>query len=180
MGLGADGVMDPRVDIRRTGELTRDLRSEIRAWLVEAFALEEDTTLWSRVDWHILVWIGQELVSHAEVVERVVSVGNREMAVGGMGGVVTKPVWRNRGLATLCVEAARNFICGELDLAYGLLMCDKSVVPFYERLGWTVVAGPLYYDQPDGKVIFEDVLMVFPCRGQVWPAGSIDVQGPPW
>jgi hypothetical protein len=78
------------------------------------------------------------------------------------------------------MQAAQNFISGELDVAYGLLMCDKSVVPFYERLGWKVVTGPLYYEQPNGKLKFEDILMVFPCRDQVWPAGTIDAQGPPW
>ena len=68
----------------------------------------------------------------------------------------------------------------ELQVAFGLLICDECMIPFYSRLGWQVVEGPLMFDQPGGKVVFDDVTMVLPCAGENWPEGTIDLCGLPW
>lgn len=173
-------MLEPKVEITRTKDINGDLISEIHHWLIEAFINENDTTVWSSVDWHILLWVGNQLVSHAEIVERTVSVRSENISVGGIGGVVTRPQWRHRGLASTAMDVAQSYICGELNLDFGLLMCDETVVSFYEKLGWKVVKGPLVYQQPTGKVEFDDIVMTYRCGGKMWPDGLIDVQGPPW
>ncbi|MEA3439725.1 MAG: GNAT family N-acetyltransferase [Chloroflexota bacterium] len=170
----------PKAEIARTKDLKEDLISEIHHWLMESFINENDTTVWSSVDWHILLWVGNQLVSHAEIVEREISVRGEKVLVGGIGGVVTRPQWRHRGLASTAMEVAQSYICGELNLEFGLLMCDETVVSFYEKLGWEVVKSLLVFDQPTGKVAFEDTVMVYGCGSKIWPDGRIDVQGPPW
>jgi GNAT superfamily N-acetyltransferase len=173
-------MLESRVEITRTRDIKEDLISEIHQWLIETFINENDTTVWSSVDWHILLWIGNQLVSHAEIVEREISVRGEKISVGGIGGVVTRPQWRHRGLASTAMEVAQSYFCGELNLDFGLLMCDENVVSFYEKLGWKVVKGPLVYQQPTGKFEFDDIVMTYRCGGKMWPDGHIDIQGPPW
>jgi hypothetical protein len=35
-------------------------------------------------------------------------------------------------------------------------------------------------DQPSGKIVFDAVIMILPCRMETWPAGTIDLCGLPW
>lgn len=67
-----------------------------------------------------------------------------------------------------------------MDVDFGPLRCDEAVVLFYERLGWQIVRSPLVYDQPSGKVLFDDAVMVNPIRRDEFPGGRIDIQGSPW
>ena len=169
-----------RVEISKTKDLPQELRSDIRRWLVETFLDEHDDTVWADVDWHILGWVGQELVSHVEIVERVVLVGNEKLSVGGIGGVVTKPHCRHRGYTSSIMKVAQKHLSETLNLKFGLLMCDDAVTPFYEKLGWKVISGPLVYEQPCGQVAFEDIVMAYSDRNKSFPEGLIDAQGPPW
>jgi len=83
--------------------------------------------------------VGQELVSHFEIVERVVLVGNEKASVGGIGGVVTKPHWRHYGYSSSIMKIVQKHLCETLSLKFGLLMCDEAVTTFYEKLGWEVI-----------------------------------------
>jgi GNAT superfamily N-acetyltransferase len=168
------------IEVKRTNELAESERAYIDAWLIQQFAEESGDYEWSDVDWHVLLRVNGQLVSHVEIVERIGAVDGRPVKLGGIGGVVTLPEWRGRGLATATLERAAAFMCEELQVAFGLLICGRDMIPFYSRLGWQVVAGPLVFDQPGGKVVFDDVTMVLPCVGQEWPEGAIDLCGLPW
>jgi hypothetical protein len=78
------------------------------------------------------------------------------------------------------MREAQRFMREEMGVDFGLLMCDEAMIPFYEGLGWRVVDGPLVYDQPGGKELFDDVVMVYPIAEDAFPEGEIDVQGYPW
>lgn len=47
-------------------------------------------------------------------------------------------------------------------------------------LGSLARGGPLVFDQPDGKLAFQDVTMILPLRGRAWPNGPIDLRSLPW
>jgi aminoglycoside 2'-N-acetyltransferase I len=168
------------IEVKRTDELTESERAYIDAWLIQQFAEESGDYEWSDVDWHVLLRVDGRLVSHAEIVERMGTVDGHPVSLGGIGGVVTLPEWRGRGLATATLERAAAFMRDDLRVAFGLLICDERMIPFYSRLGWQVVGGPLTFDQPGGKVVFDDVTMVLPCTDEDWPEGTIDLCGLPW
>jgi hypothetical protein len=122
-------------------------------------------------------------------------VGGTEMRLGGIGGVVTLKEWRNRGIASAAMQKAAEFLHDQLAVPFGLLVCDPALAPFYQKLSWQVVAGPLVFDQPAAfqpgldqvisggpthKATLEGAIMVLPCREAVWPAGLIDLCGLPW
>ena len=168
------------IEVKRADELTESERVHIDAWLIQQFAEESDDYEWSDVNWHVMLRVDDQLVSHVEIVERTGTVDGQPVKLGGVGGVVTLPEWRGRGLATAALEWAAALIRDELQVAFGLLICDECMIPFYSRLGWQVVEGPLMFDQPGGKVVFDDVTMVLPCAGENWPEGTIDLCGLPW
>jgi aminoglycoside 2'-N-acetyltransferase I len=168
------------IEVKRTGELTETERTYIDAWLIQQFGAESHGYAWSDVDWHVLLRVNGQLVSHVEIVERMGTVDGRPVKLGGIGGVVTLPEWRGRGLATSTLERAATFMRDDLRVAFGLLICGRDMIPFYGRLGWQVVEGPLMFDQPGGKVVFDDATMVLPCVENEWPEGMIDLCGLPW
>ena len=168
------------IEIVSSDDLTTSLLDEIREWLVSVFIEVGDQTEWSSADWHVLGWIDGELISHADVVRRDVLVGGSKVSVGGVGGVVTKARWRGKGFGSRLMREAHRFMLDEIEVDFGLLMCDEALVPFYERLGWQIARNPLVYDQPSGKVLFDDAVMVLPVKQDGFPDGEIDIHGYPW
>jgi hypothetical protein len=76
--------------------------------------------------------------------------------------------------------AAHEFMRDELQVDLGLLVCGRALVPYYEHLGWRLVKDRLLYDQPAGKQLFHDKVMILPIHAGQIPEGDIDIQGPPW
>jgi hypothetical protein len=74
--------------------------------------------------------------------------------VGGIGGVKTHPALRGRGFATTAIQRALDFFQEQGDVDFGLLVCESSLVPFYERLGWGSLPGDLFVTQRQATVPF--------------------------
>jgi GNAT superfamily N-acetyltransferase len=184
-----------KLEVVRTVDMDEKLRRQLLAWLYQEFEVFADQYAWVVADWHVLGWEGDLLVSHVDITERTASVGGNELRLGGIGGVVTLEAWRKRGLASAAMQKAAEFLREELAVPFGLLVCDPALAPYYQKLGWQIVDGPLIFDQPASfqpgldqvvlrgpihKVTLEGAILVLPCREHNWPAGLIDLRGLPW
>ncbi len=184
-----------KLEIVHSKDIDEPLRRQLLAWLYREFGTYADEYAWAIADWHVLAWEGDLLVGHVDITERTASVGGEELRLGGIGGVVTLQERRMRGIAKAALEQAARFLRDELAVPFGLLVCDPVLTPFYEKLGWQAVAGPLIFDQPASfrpgldqvisgeathKATLEGAIMVLPCRDHDWPAGLIDLCGLPW
>jgi hypothetical protein len=80
------------------------------------------------------------------------------------------------------METAAAFMRDKLGVEFGLLICGAKMMPYYGKLGWQIVPGPLMFDQPKGKITFDDStkIMILPCNKHDWPPGVIDLCGLPW
>lgn len=134
---------------------------------------------WAPDHWRVLVSVDGEVVSGLKLVEREISVGGARVMVVGVGDVATRTAWRRRGLASLALARAGEFICGGASDRYGLLFCAPGLVGFYGRLGWKRIAAPAFVQAPWGRVQFPEETMVLEC-GQRWPEGEVDLEGLPW
>ena len=169
------------IEIKSDRDITAAEREQTDDCLRRAFwGLTDLHYQWSEADWHVMVRVDGALVSYLAIVERVGAVNGRPVKLGGVGGVATLPEWRGRGLASAAMEKAAAFMDEELGVEFGLLLVDEATAPFYGRLGWELVPGPLVFDQPGGKVTFPDLTMVLPFAGRKWPPGTIDLRGLPW
>ena len=106
---------------------------------------------------HFLRVAGDLLVSHVQVIPIEVHGRDRDLAIGGVSGVLTYPQFRGEGHATALLRAAAEHIDRQgFDL--GMLFCGPEMIPFYERLGWRAL--------PEGRVLVggadlrEDLVMV--------------------
>ncbi|HDD62251.1 MAG TPA: GNAT family N-acetyltransferase [Chloroflexi bacterium] len=169
-----------RIEIIPSNKLDSKLKEGIREWLVSEFIEDDDNTIWSDVDWHILGWSDQELVGHLDVLNREVIVDGNRVQIAGFGGVITRDEWRGKGIASKLMGEAIQFLFREVNPDFGLLMCDRELVSFYQNLGWILVDNALEYSQPSRRIIFDDCVMTYPLKSLDFPPGKIDVQGCPW
>jgi GNAT superfamily N-acetyltransferase len=168
------------IEIRAASRLSEAERKQIDL-LLQVFSDDPYHYLeWSVSHWHVVIKVDGQWVSQVGIVERMATVNGRPVKLGGVGGVATLPEWRRRGLAQAALEKAAAFIRDDLQVEFGLLICNQQMMPYYRKLGWQAVQGPLTFNQPQGQVTFTDVTMILPCTKKAWPPGTIDLCGPPW
>jgi hypothetical protein len=63
---------------------------------------------------------------------------------------------------------------------FGLLFCEPHNFGFYRGLDWRQFAGPVFAEQPGGRVRF-DVMAAFVFDLRLSPQdGALDLSGLPW
>jgi len=175
------------ISVLADSELSDAERNEIDAVCDQAFgaAQGEETNSFdfqwvSQNDWHVVVKLDGAILSHVGIVERTGTVDGRPVNLGGIGAVATIPGKQKQGLASAAMQMAAGFMQDSLKVDFGLLLCSQETAYFYRKLGWQEVAGPLKFDQPQGKATFHETTMILPSARQDWPTGTIDLCGLPW
>jgi len=169
-----------KIEIKYEGQLTQPEHLLVDKLSAEVFPPEGTALKWSKVDWHVLLWEGDELASHIEIIERTATVGSRPVRLGGIGGVATRVQWRRRGLAEAALKTAQAFLREKLAVEFGLLVCGEILIHYYAKFGWKLLERTMLIDQPQGKVTYSEPIMILPVCKQDWPAGEIDLCGLPW
>ncbi|HTX93199.1 MAG TPA: GNAT family N-acetyltransferase [Anaerolineales bacterium] len=170
-----------KIELKAESQLTESERQGLERLSAEAFPPDGEDTQWARSDWHVLVWEGEEIVSHVEIVERTAAVGGRPVRLGGIGGVSTLKAWRRRGLAEAALKVAVETLHRPLKVDFGLLVCGEVMIPYYSKFGWKLLGRPMWIeDQPGGRVLYKAPLMILPVGRDEWPDGEIDLCGRPW
>lgn len=169
------------IEIRASNQIPQAELGHMHAWIAQVFGESSHEGIqWSTDDWHVTVRVDEQVVSRVGIVQRVGAVNGSPVKLGGMGGVATRPEFRRCGYAKAAMQAAVAFMRDPLRVEFGLLICGEKMIPYYGKLGWQVVPGPMQFDQPKGKVTFTDTVMVLPCHQPAWPPGVIDLCGLPW
>jgi GNAT superfamily N-acetyltransferase len=148
--------------------------------------MDENGIAWSDGEFRVLAWDNEVWGAIVEIVKRTITVGEQTMVVGGVGGVMTLPAMRGRGMATSAMRHAADFICDELRANAGVLFCTRELLPFYAKLGWYDLQRQITYHQAGGARVMDTrsyadgCAMFKPCRDFVFPYGPIDVGGLLW
>ena len=141
------------------------------------------TIEWAKRQWSVMVWSddGSRVLAHAGVLIREARHNDREVRVGGIGGVMTHPEFRKQGYATAAVARCVEFFREQGDIDFGLLVCVKPLLPFYASLGWQPFSGTFLVTQAGQTVPFTfNDPMTYPIKQSGELTGTIDLQGPPW
>jgi GNAT superfamily N-acetyltransferase len=165
-----------KIHVRRASDLGRYARLRIWLWMARG---HQWRTRWASFDWYVTAEIDERLVSAAGIVDRHGAVGGAPARMGLLGGVLTAPEHRRRGLAGDVVRRSTELIANELQCDFGVLMCGPELIPFYERLGWRHVSAHLEFVRFGKPGSYGGPIMVFECAGRSLPAGPIDVMGLP-
>ncbi len=135
---------------------------------------------------HVLAHVRGHVVGHVGVQSRVISVGDQEVRVGGVGGVLVRTPGRGEGLGRRLLEDLARVLVDPAGVELGYLGCREEVVPFYTACGWTRVAvRESSRSILDGSPVVQEPgppVLVHPARRDVstWPSGDVDLRGRPW
>lgn len=163
--------------MRSAADVPADERRALLEWLDETFHWNER---YADFQWHAeVVSSDGERLAHVGVVPRTIDVGGRDVDVVLVGGVLTRPQWRRRGLARMALERMEAVVPRHVGARFGLLFCVSHLVPFYARMGWELTYGPLTYEQPDGPRRRRGPVMVKRFSADPFPVGPIDLRGLP-
>ncbi len=167
-------------EIRFAETLTDGEREALFGWGKDIFGIEDADYRWRPKETHFITEEGERAISHVGLIKTKVRAGGREVAVCGVGGVVTVPEAQGRQLVHAAMREAARYMCAEPDVEFGMLFCMPRLAPFYERQGWRLVEDEVVIEQPSGDVVWPYHVMVLPCGGREWPGGRIEVGGLPW
>ena len=138
---------------------------------------------WAEAEWDVFVVddvLG--LVSYTGVVLRDADHDGTPVRVGGIGGLKTHPEARGRGHAASGLDRTMGFFrIQDPEIEFGLLVCDDSLLDYYQQFGWRVFTGDLMTMQQGKSLRFDfNRVMVVDIAGVAPLKGTIDLKGPPW
>ncbi|MFP4513863.1 MAG: GNAT family N-acetyltransferase [Acidimicrobiales bacterium] len=135
-----------RIEVARTDELSAVVLEDIRALMDAAFDGDFTDDDWSHSlgGWHVMAWDGDDVLSHASLVERRLFVDDRALRGGYVEAVGTAPAHQGRGLGRAVMGPIGQLILERFDL--GAL--STSAHGFYEGLGWERWQGPTSVRHP--------------------------------
>lgn len=171
------------IDIRLTQELTPAEYQQLFEWGEDIFGAQVESIQWRSEEWHGIVYLDGQPVSHVGLLKQDITVGDRPVTVGGVGGVVTVPAVQKQGYAGRALAFAADVLYSKLQVDFGLLFCAERLIPFYVQHGWQFVTNQVMFDQPGRREKVVSPLMramVLPCRQSDWPDGTMDLKSLPW
>lgn len=136
---------------------------------------------WAHADRRVLVRDEAHNVRcHVGVYRRDVKLDGTPVQIGGIGGVMTHPDFRGKGLAEMALRHACS-LCAKEQVAFALLFCEPRLALFYARFDWRNFPGDVFVEQPRGIVRFTAARpMVLDIAGAAPTAGVLDLCGLPW
>ncbi len=124
--------------------------------------------------WHAILEEGGDVIAHASVVPRTLTVGGRAVRVGYVEAVAVAPARQRIGLGSAVMRALHAVIRDEFEA--GVLSTGEW--PFYESLGWTRWQGESFVREASGALTRtaddDDSLMVL----EGWAGDPLDRTAP--
>ncbi len=164
-------------------ELDPNLKAELLNYVSEEFGdvpfVKE--RVWAEPDYVFIKYDGDVIATFYNVVLRNVALDEKVFKVAGINNVITPKQFRGRGYATQTLRETEHILFDELKCDYGLLLCADALVSFYNRMNWYKADAELYYDQPEGKQLYDSNTMLFsPTASSRIIPRKIDLNGLPW
>jgi len=169
-----------QIIVRHSENITERENREIEDVDYLAFTGPPDNVDWSSPEWFVIGKLAGRVVSIVGVLKRRIRVGESSLEVGGVGGVATHPDYQRRGYGSALLQRTAIFMRADLNVGFGLLVCDQDMVPFYSKLGWQTTQDEMVFDFRGSKRTFDGITMLLPVGERPWPRGTIDLCGTPW
>lgn len=126
---------------------------------------------------YLLRSIEGQLVAHLGVHEKVLGVGNADVAVGGMAEVCVRPAQRGQGhVHRLLEEAHRGLL--ERGVLFAILFGDSKI---YGSSGYQSLSAPISRLDPTTQRVDtapHPSALVRALADRPWPDGPVDLRGP--
>lgn len=160
------------MEMKVYSKLPSDLARRVKQFGLENFYTEEERTpehlaeeedkFFSEPEAWLLVFEEDKLTGRLLLHKRKIAFANKEVTLGGIGGVCTRRDRRRQGLATKMLKKAvrilKNWGC---DIAYLCANIDKSG-SLYSKTGFVPLNRPYTYYGRSGKLYEENNGMIAP------------------
>lgn len=170
------------IEISKYADLSPETRERLDSYIHAEFGHIPivNETKWATPDWTIINFIDNEIAAFYNIVQRHIVFDNKILKGAGINNVITPAKFRGKGLATSTLRETEAFLFDELGADIGVLLCADNLVPFYKRLDWYKVDCPVYFDQPDGKKLWQANTMLLSVNSEKPEPDKIDLRGLPW
>lgn len=136
-------------------------------------------------DLHVLLYQEGILVGHAGSQRRLIQVGEKQVLVAGIGGVLLAPSFRSAGRGMRLMQMLLNLNRENLGASYSYLGCREEIVSFYEKCGFKRIRQ---YEWSVNRIsgekerVYCSQILIAPAKKAVhtFPFGEIDLRGRPW
>jgi predicted GNAT family N-acyltransferase len=149
----------------------------------EPFGPQGAQLTWRRKERHIALRApdGRLVATAGALVADVVVEGAGRFDVVGVGTVMVTRRLRGTGLMPQVFEPLLR-LAERMGPDRAMLFCLPELVGLYRRFGFAEITGPVYADQPGGKIEMPPAAMWRSLREAVpdWPPGRVDVLGEPF
>ena len=140
---------------------------------------------YSPADIHVIASCDGVIIGHVGMQKRIITVGENNVTVAGIGGVLVHADWRGRGIGIKLMRAAQTTLRDKMAAEFGYLGCRPSIVGFYETAGWRRIhVTERSLSRLDGTTVTTNVDPILICPGTRdvtdWPTGDVDLRGRPW
>nr|WP_314843223.1 GNAT family N-acetyltransferase [uncultured Microbacterium sp.] len=136
-------------------------------------------------DVHVVARHADDIVGHVGWARRTIGVGQDELVIAGLGGVLIAQSARGDRLGSRLMRRAAEAMEAAGGVAFGYLGCREEVAAFFEACGWSRIAAGESSISRAGRPVHEPPgppLLVLPVeRGlETWPDGEVDLRGRAW
>jgi GNAT superfamily N-acetyltransferase len=136
--------------------------------------------VWQPKTQHVLVMKDDTPVTHIGFLLHVVTIEEHPIQVAGIGGVLTRPDCRGQGFGRVGIAAVESWVRQHRLAEFGMLFCREQMQTWYERLGWTRVASPVWISQSEGDRESPMPVMVKSFSRECWRPGPVRLGCFPW
>lgn len=174
---GIEGMLK----IFKTQDLENSLQSSIAHHVHEEFGHIPivKNTQWAVPDWTIVYYHEGQLACFYNIVEREILIDMQPRQAAGINNVITPKRFRGKGLASKMLKETEGFLFTKLQKDIGVLLCADALIPFYSKLGWYKINGPVSFKQRDETLLWQANTMLL-TPGTIIQPLQIDLNGLPW
>ncbi|KAA0073844.1 GNAT family N-acetyltransferase [Tardiphaga sp. P9-11] len=137
-------------------------------------------TVFAYPELRVIVEDDGQPVCHVGLYRREGMWKGRATRIGGVGGVITHPDYRKRGLASVALTAALHTLKDERATDFALLFCEPHNLDFYTRRNWKPFIGEVYAEQHGERVRFDVMTPLVSYLKRAPHEGEMDLCGLPW
>lgn len=136
-------------------------------------------------DLHLIARLGEDVVGHVGWARRTIGVGQAEVEIAGVGGVLISERVRGERLGNHLMAHAKQTMVDAGTIEFGYLGCREDIVPFYEAVGWHRISAAEQSISREGLPVEESPgqpILILPLRSTAddWPPGGVDLRGRAW